>query len=195
MAQIDNQPLSISRYKKQKEESMSEERSKPRRSLPPIRPVAEIEEMRRWFEEDIAQPVRRAIWERIPEEEKGWASPIDVFQKGDNFVVKVELPGIKFEDIDVSISENMLKIKAEKKPEIDVKNEDYERGEIVYGVFNRSVKLPAGIDEKSIEAIYGDGVLQINLKRTVPEKPNKVTVKIKNSSAWSNPPLNMKGLS
>ena len=92
---------------------MSTERWRPVRGRVPFRPPRELEELRRRFEDEIARPFIRAIWEHIPEEVKGWAPSIDVFEKGDNFVVKVELPGMKQEDIDVSVSDDTVTVKGE----------------------------------------------------------------------------------
>ena len=162
---------------------MPAERWRLRQGAGPFRPVRELEEMRRRFEEDIVRPVMRAVWERIPEEQKGWAPPIDVFEKGDSFVVKVELPGMKQEDIDVSVSGDTLTIKGEKKPEIGIKDEDYDRSEIAYGSFYRSVVLSSSVDTKNIEAVYEDGVLRVTLQRASGAKPKRVTVQVKKGTA------------
>ena len=148
-----------------------------------FRPSPELEEMRRRFEEDIIRPVMRSIWERIPEEQKGWAPPVDVIEKSDNFVIKVELPGIKHEDIDVSLSDDTVTIKGERKPESDIKDEDYDRSEIAYGSFYRSIALPSSVDTKSIEAVYKDGVLRVTLQKASGAKPKKSTVQVKNGTA------------
>ena len=149
----------------------------------PFRPTSELEEMRRRFEENIVRPVMRAIWERIPEEQKGWAPPIDVIEKGDNFVVKVELPGMKQEDVDVSVSDDTLTIKGERRPESGIKDEDYDRSEIAYGSFYRSITLPSSVDTKSIEAVYEDGILRVTLQRAAGAKPKKVNVQVKKGTA------------
>jgi HSP20 family protein len=139
--------------------------------------------MRRRFEDDIVRPFMHAVWERIPEEVKGWAPSIDIFEKGDNVVVKAELPGMKQEDIDVSISDDTLPIKGERKPESGTKDEDYYRSEIDYGSFYRSVALPSSVDTKNIEAVYEDGVLRVTLQRASGAKPKKVSVMIKKGAA------------
>ena len=153
------------------------------RGLIPRRTAREFEEMRRRFDDDIIRPFMRAVWERIPQEVKGWSPSIDAFEKGDNFVVKFELPGMKQEDIDVSVSEDALTIKGERKPESGIKDEDYDRSEIAYGSFYRSVELPASVDTNKIEAVYEDGVLHVTLQRVAGAKPKKVTVQVKKGAA------------
>ena len=162
---------------------MPAERWRPRQGPGPLRPIRELEEMRRRFEEDIIRPVMRAVWERIPEEVKGWSPSVDFFEKGDNFEVKVELPGMKQEDIDVSVSNDTLMIKGERRPESSVKEEDYYRSEIAYGSFYRSIALPSSVDTKNIEAVYEDGILRVTLQRAAGAKSKKVNVQVKKGTA------------
>ena len=145
----------------------------------PFRPIPELDDMRRKFEEEIVKPVMRSVYGHIPEEMKGWAPAVDVIEKGDNLVVKVELPGMKQEDIDVSVSDDTLTVKGERKPESGVKDEDYARSEITHGSFYRSVALPSGVETRNIEAVYEDGILRVTLQRVSEAKPKKVTVQVK----------------
>lgn len=163
---------------------MSTEEQGQRHERPPLQhPLRELEEMRRRFEDDIARPFLRNVWDRMPEGVKRWVPSVDVFGKGDDLLVKVELPGMKYKDIDVSVSENTLVIKGEKQTESSVKNEDYYRSEIAYGSFYRSIALPYGIETGSIEAVYEDGVLHVTLKKALGAKPQKVEVKVKKGEA------------
>lgn len=147
-----------------------------------FRPIPELEEMRRRFEEDVVRPVMHAVWERIPEEAKAWSPAIDIFEKGEGYTIKIDLPGMKQEDIDLSISEDALTIKGDRKPEIGVKEGEYQRSEISYGGFYRSIPLPAGVNTQSIEAIYDNGVLRITVQRVEGAKPKKVNVQVKSSA-------------
>jgi HSP20 family protein len=147
--------------------------------MPPFRPVRELEEMRRRFDEDISRPLMRAVWEHIPEEMKTWGPNIDVFEKDDNVVVKVELPGVKQEDIEVFFSNDTLTVKGERATESGIKNEDYHRSEIAYGAFSRTVPLPTGLDINNIDAVYANGILRITLQRTSGAKPQKIAIKVK----------------
>jgi HSP20 family protein len=149
----------------------------------PFRPIPELEEMRRRFDEDVIRPVMHAVWERVPEEMKSWSPAVDVLEKGDNLLVKVELPGMKLEDISLSVTEDALTVKGERKPESAVKEEDYYRSEIAYGGFYRSVDLPFSVDTKTIEALYEEGVLRVTLQRAAGSKPKRVTVQVKKGTA------------
>lgn len=149
----------------------------------PFRPVRELEEVRRRFEDDLVRPIMRAVWERIPEEVKGWSPAVDVFEKGDSMVVKVELPGVKHEDVDVSVSDDSLMVRGERSPESGVKDEDYDRSEIAYGSFYRAISLPSSVETKNVEAVYEDGILRVTLQRAGGAKQKKVNVQVKKPAA------------
>ena len=147
----------------------------------PFRPSPELNDLRRRFEEEIVRPVTQAIYGRIPEEQKGWAPAIEVIEKGDSFVVKFELPGVNEEDIDVSVSGDTLTVTGERKMESGIEGDNYERSEITYGKFYREVALPAEVDTKNPAAVYQDGILRIILQRSG-TKPKKVNVQVKKST-------------
>jgi HSP20 family protein len=148
----------------------------------PFRPLRDLEEMRRRFDEDVVQPVMHAVWQRIPEEAKSWSPAVDIFEKGDNLMIKVELPGMKLEEIDVYVTEDTLTIKGDRDPESGIKEENYFRSEIAYGNFYRSLNLPYSVDTKNVEAVYEEGILRISLQRAAGSKPNRVTVQVKRST-------------
>ena len=91
-------------------------------------------------------------------------------------MVRAELPGLKEEDIDVSVEGDTLTIKGERKAESEVKEEDYYCCERSYGSFFRSMTLPSTVDATKIEASYEDGVLEVSLPKAVEVKPKKVAV-------------------
>jgi HSP20 family protein len=164
---------------------MEMERWRPRRRTIPWRPFREPEEMERRFDDLFSWPPLPAMWRRIPTMEMGWAPAIDVFEKDDRFVVKAELPGMKEEDIDVSVVGNRLIIKGERKAESEVEKDDYYYCERSYGSFSRSIDIPSDVDAKKIEADYDDGVLEVSLPKTPGVKPKKVSVSAKKKAKTS----------
>jgi HSP20 family protein len=158
---------------------MAMERWRPGRGLAPWRPFRELEEMERRFEDIFGRPFLPAVWRRIPVMEMGWAPAIEVFEKEDKFVVKAELPGMKEEDIDVSVVGDTLTIKGEREAEGEVKEEDYYCCERSYGSFSRSIALPSSVDAKKIEASYDDGVLEVSLPKAPEVKAKKIAVSAK----------------
>jgi len=158
---------------------MAIERWRPRRGIIPWIPFRELEDMERRFDEAFGRPFLPAFWRRFPLEARGWAPNIDVFEKDDKFVVKAELPGMKEEDIDVSVVSDTLTIKGERKAETEVKDEDYYCCERSYGSFSRSIGLPSTVDAKRIEASFEDGVLEVSLPKAAEVKPKKISVSAK----------------
>jgi HSP20 family protein len=163
-----------------KEDAMAIEIWRPRWGMLPWRPSRDLEEWERRFDDLFGRP----SW-RLPVEERGWMPAVDVFEKADRFVVKAELPGMKEEDIDVSVVGDTLSIKGEKKTETEVKEEDYYRCERSYGSFYRSIPLPPNVDANKIEASFDDGVLEVALLKSAKVKPKKIAVSAKKKATKS----------
>ncbi|MFW6102255.1 MAG: Hsp20/alpha crystallin family protein [Chloroflexota bacterium] len=159
---------------------MAIERWRPRWGITPWRPFRELEEWERRFDDLFGRP----LW-RLPVEEKGWMPALDVFEKEDKFVVKAELPGMKEDDIDVSVVGDTLSIKGEKKTETEVKEEDYYRCERSHGTFYRSIPLPSNVDADKIEGSFEDGVLEVTLPKSAKVKPKKIAVSAKKKATQS----------
>jgi HSP20 family protein len=163
-----------------KEDAMAIERWRPRWGITPWRPFRELEEWERRFDDLFG----RSLW-RLPVEERGWMPAVDVFEKEDRFVVKAELPGMKEDDIDVSVVGDTLSIKGEKKTETEIKEEDYYRCERSYGSFYRSIPIPSNVDANKIEASFEDGVLEVALPKSAKVKPKKIAVSAKKKATKS----------
>jgi HSP20 family protein len=157
-----------------KEDVMAIDRWKQRWGIIPWRPFRELEEWERRFDDMFGRPLLR-----LPVEERGWMPAVDVFEKADKFVVKAELPGMKEDDIDVSVVGDTLSIKGEKKTETEIKDEDYYRCERSYGSFYRSIPIPSNVDANKIEASFEDGVLEVALPKSAKVKPKKIAVSAK----------------
>jgi HSP20 family protein len=158
---------------------MTTERRKSEKSLIARQPSREIEETGRRFEDIFGRPFLPGIWRAFPSEEMVWAPAIDVVEEEDKFSVKVELPGVKEEDVNVSIAGDTLTIEGEKKAESEVKKKGYYYSETSYGSFSRSITIPSTIDTGKIEANYDKGVLEISLPKAPEVKPKKITVATK----------------
>ena len=155
---------------------MTMERWRPSWGIRPWRPLRELEEIERNFGDFFGRP---AVWRRIPMLAMGWSPAVEVFEKEDKYIVKAELPGVKEEDMDVSVEGETLTIKGEKKSESEIKEDDYYRCERSYGSFYRSIALPATVDAKKIEASFEDGVLEVIIPKAAEVKPKKITVSTK----------------
>ena len=104
----------------------------------------------------------------------GMTPTIDVSETDKEMTVEAELPGVDEKDVDVTLSDNLLTIKGEKKQEKEEKKKDYHLTERSYGSFSRSMTLPFEADPNKIKATFKDGVLRITLP-----KPPEVKAKVK----------------
>ncbi|MHB8896441.1 MAG: Hsp20/alpha crystallin family protein [Candidatus Geothermincolia bacterium] len=107
-----------------------------------------------------------------------WSPAVDIYEAGDSLVVEAELPGIDPKDIDVTVDDGVLTVKGERRHESEVKEESYHRIERAYGLFQRSVRLPAEAEPDKIKASYDSGVLKITVPKAEPKKPKAVPVTI-----------------
>lgn len=94
-----------------------------------------------------------------------WRPRVDVREGRSSITVEAEIPGMDKEDIDLSIEDRYLHIKGKKSKEDEESREDYYRVERSYGFFNRTVELPAAVDDTSVDAKYKRGVLKVKLKK------------------------------
>ncbi|MCM8787378.1 MAG: Hsp20/alpha crystallin family protein [Candidatus Omnitrophica bacterium] len=111
--------------------------------------------------------------------EMSWKPSLDVSEDKDSLNIKVDLPGIRQQDIDVSISGNVLTIKGERKKEQETKEKNYHKLERFYGSFARSLTLPNYVDVNKVKASYKDGVLEITFPKTETAKAKQIKVDIK----------------
>lgn len=108
----------------------------------------------------------------------GWAPALDVHEDKDNFIVRTELPGLKREDIEVSLQDGTLIISGERKVEEKREGVEVHRQERFYGKFQRALTLPAPVAADKVKAQYKDGVLTITLPKTEEAKPKQIDVSI-----------------
>lgn len=133
------------------------------------------ERMRRFFGEGF-EPFRAAEenWSLAT-----WSPTCDIFETDNEIVVKAELPEVKNEDVHVTIDNNMLTLRGERKFSEETKKDNYHRMERSYGEFFRSFTLPQFIDANKVSAEFKDGVLRITLPKREEAKPKQLEVKVK----------------
>ena len=108
----------------------------------------------------------------------GWTPALDVHEDKDNFVVQAELPGMKREEIDVSLHDGALSISGERKTEKKYEEAEVYRTERFFGKFQRTVTLPTPVAADKVKAQYKDGVLTITLPKTEAAKPKQIDVNV-----------------
>ena len=103
---------------------------------------------------------------------------VDVYEDEHKVTLKLEVPGVKEEDLDVQVENNTLTIRGERKFEKEEKEENFQRIERRYGSFSRSFTLPNTIDTESVKASYENGILKLELAKREEAKPKQIKVNI-----------------
>ncbi|HVU27726.1 MAG TPA: Hsp20/alpha crystallin family protein [Verrucomicrobiae bacterium] len=109
---------------------------------------------------------------------RGWAPALDVAEDKDNYTVRVELPGLKREDIDVSLQDGALVISGERNEEKVSEGTEIHQRERFYGKFQRVLSLAEPVKADKVKADYKDGVLTVTLPKTEEAKPKKIDVSV-----------------
>jgi HSP20 family protein len=137
----------------------------------PVRDVLSVQnEMNRLFHE---------VWGRSfdPETPTLWQPVVDVEEHADGYTLRAELPGMKLEDLKITLVDNQLVIRGEKKREVEKKDANYHRSERVFGAFERVFTLSQAVGADKIEATYRDGVLEVKIPKAEDAKPREIPIK------------------
>lgn len=134
-------------------------------------------EMDRMFETSAWPSFRWPVFRTRPAAEAAtWFPEIDVFEKENRLVTKIDLPGMNKEDVKVEVTDGQLAISGERKTEAEEKKENFYRCEREYGSFYRAVPLPEGVKLEDIKATFADGVLEVSVP--LPAKPEAKVRKV-----------------
>ena len=139
-------------------------------------PFREFEDILRRYSE----PSNRSLLSREQEGvlSASWTPSVDIKETKDAYIVKGELPGVDKDDVDVSIEDNLLVIRGEKKVETESDEHQSHRRECVYGCFERSFSLPKQVDTNKVKATFDKGVLTLNIPKAEEAKPKQIQVQI-----------------
>jgi HSP20 family protein len=117
--------------------------------------------------------------DREPATAGHWAPAADLYEDKDQIIVKLELPGIRKEDVSISLTEDTLTIKGERKSEKEENRENYYRLEGNYGSFLRVIALPRPVKSDAVKAEYRDGILKIVLPKAEESKTREIKIDVK----------------
>lgn len=106
-----------------------------------------------------------------------WVPPVDIVEGKDKIQLKVELPGFKEDQVQLTVEDGLLTIRGERKFESDDKEENYHRIERSYGSFVRSFTLPRTVDQNQIQASFSDGILAIEMAKREETRPKQIQIK------------------
>lgn len=138
-------------------------------------PFAELRDLQREMDRLFDSFFGRA---RTEIAETGWSPLVDLYETKDNLVVKAELPGVKPEEVEVSIVGDTLTLKGERKEEKEAREEGYYHRELTYGAFHRSLTLPQTVDPGKVKATFKNGILEIVLPKKEEAKPKAIKVEV-----------------
>lgn len=111
-------------------------------------------------------------------ESVGWTPPCDIYEDGEEIVLRAELAGVEPKDVEIGFENGVLTLKGERKLAMEDKRENYHRVELSYGTFTRAFSLPASIDAERIRAESKNGVLVVHLPKKPEAKPKSIQVKV-----------------
>lgn len=123
-------------------------------------------------------PRRHLTWPGLARE-VAWVPEMDVFERSGKTVVRVDVPGIKREDIEVAVEGEMLVVRGKREEAKEIKEEDYYCSERATGEFSRAISLPEGVKADDIEATYQDGVLEVTFTRPAAAQPASTKIEVK----------------
>jgi HSP20 family protein len=139
-------------------------------------PWREMTTLRRAFERFFDEPFEPRFL--LPWRLDEFEPAVDVVEDENAYIMKASLPGVKPENVEVTLQNNVLTLKGEAKEDKEIKEENYHLRERRYGSFMRSLTLPASVKADLIEARHEDGVLIVRLPKTEEDKPKKIAVKV-----------------
>jgi HSP20 family protein len=134
--------------------------------------------MERLFDEMVG----RGLWRDSDERSLrgSWMPAINILEREDAMVITADLPGLRAEDVEVTVEEGTLSIRGERRLEEAAEGETYHRVERLYGIFERSFSLPNSVDVEKIEARFSNGEMVLTLPKREESKPRSVKIKVEN---------------
>ena len=138
--------------------------------------------LNRWssLRDDLNSLFELPFWSSIARQGQlfsGWSPSLDLYQNNDNVVAVIELPGMRREDIEISLHDGTLTISGERKSQSS-NGEKAERTERYIGKFRRSITLPTRVDANKVSASYRDGILTVTLPKAEEAKPKQIQVNV-----------------
>jgi HSP20 family protein len=132
------------------------------------------DEMNQLFGRALGQPAGRQGGETATT--RMWAPALDISERKDAYLVTVEVPGVKPEDLEITLEDGLLTIQGERQFTADASDQQFHRVERRYGAFRRSITLPSRVQADAIEASFDNGLLQVVVPKAEEAKPKKIQI-------------------
>lgn len=141
----------------------------------PLRQLSSLrEEIDRLFDSPLS-----ALTEVTQPFMSGWRPAVDIYEDKDSLIVRAEVPGMRREDLEVSLHNGVLSLSGERKASTEADNAEMHRAERFVGRFQRVFTLPTTVDADKVKAAYKDGILTITLPKTEEARPRQIEVNTK----------------
>ena len=146
-------------------------------------PVADSANLAQRMERMFDEMMGRGLWRSSEDRPlRGtWVPAVNILEREDAMVITADLPGLKAEDVEVTVEEGILSIRGERKLEETSEGETYHRVERMYGVFERTFTLPNSVDVDKIDARFSNGEMVLTLPKREESKPRSVKIKVEKS--------------
>jgi len=144
--------------------------------------LSRLEDMERRFEQMFSSNWLKQIWnnnkeDSLPMPFEGRTPKVDIIDRDNDVVLKAEWPGVKKEDVDVSLNDSYVTIKGSTHAERKEEKGDYYRSEISSGSFSRTMALPCEVDVDKCDASFKDGILELTMPKSAKSKKKSVKIK------------------
>jgi len=126
---------------------------------------------------EMARMLDEFLGSRAADSEVAWFPPVDIEETPEGYFVRSELPGMKLEDIKITLADNELVVRGEKRREVEKKDGTYHRTERAYGQFERAFTLSHAVRADKIEATYKDGVLEVSIPKAEEAKSREIPIR------------------
>ncbi|MBM3324834.1 MAG: Hsp20/alpha crystallin family protein [Calditrichaeota bacterium] len=135
--------------------------------------------LRGWFEwsNQMSQLMDNIFGESAESDVVAWGPAVDIAENDDNYQIVAELPGIRMDEVKISLENNVLTIRGEKRHEVTENKRNYRRIERCYGQFQRSFTLPSSVNAEEVKAEMDNGVLTITLPKAEEAKAREIPIK------------------
>lgn len=131
---------------------------------------------------DLENRLNRMLnsWQVEPEQAGvAWSPAVDLHETEESYTLEADLPGLSKDDIQLSVVDDVVTLKGARNQQSERKTEGYHRVERIYGSFQRSFRIPGGIDATKVDASFENGVLKVTLPKPEERKPRQIDVKVR----------------
>ena len=141
-------------------------------------PFSELQDMSSRLNRIFGRPPFRTASDHEMMAAADWMPSVDISETDTAYLIKGEIPGVKKEDVKVTVQDGMLTIQGERKQEKEEKGKKFHRVECSYGSFTRSFRMPGDADEAAVKAEFKDGMLNVTLPKSEKAKPKSVNISV-----------------